>query len=559
VHPVFTDWAPEAKETIMQLSNKPTARSQDQKWCIPPLLRRLCATVGGKAEAAFEETQPRLNEIMLADSLTSGESLGYHAVIRHVVSGERCELFLVADEVRSFQRIARVPRRTTLARDPGFALQMTASADLLRDLHCAHMVKIIANGLTNESKPRPYVITERLAGRNLAVYLRRHGSLDESLAVEVGAQVAKALSVLHRAGLTNPELHPSSVMLAHIAGDHFAIKLTGIERVRRMKSAPVGITNPDVRDDLHGLGQLLVHLLTGTPVAKVMSRRDPLAEVECEVMPDLATLLRRLRSRDPRDLPTSIEEVLQALRSIQASLAEASCVSMLRRPIAAMTKPQGSQKDATATRFTTDACDRDELSFGELSLLMPSLRPLSPLTTSRIPRGVRVAASLLMACLVCALGVAATLTWPGRADASVIVATDDDPEQVQFAQRSTPVVPYVRKPVESATSIDSQEEEVVKNGDEDQRAAKRPRKTTRREVYTPAELPSVEDMDDTDDTVDTALVADEPENDEVEAIPEFIAFQDSLAPEDDMIVNEESPDLLPLDGDDNKPSRDDLR
>ena len=425
----------------MPPANNSSTRTSDEKLFIPPLLRRLCATVGAKVGAALEETQPRFQALSEADALAAGEELGYHEVVRHLASGERCELFLVADEIRSIHRVARVPRRATIARDRRFALQMTASADLLRDLHSAHLVKIIANGMTSEPVPRPYVIAERLAGRNLAVYLRRHGGLDESLAVEVGVQVAKALSVLHRTGLTNPELHPGAVMLVHIAGDHFVVKLTGVDRVRRMTSALSGETNPDVHDDLRGLGALLIHLLTGAPNTGD-SGDGALAQTEsCE----LATLLRRLTSRDIRDRPTSIEEVLQALYSIQASLAEASCVSMLRRRIApVMGTPR--RRSPVPVNSAAEAPSGDSLSFGELSLLMPTLRPVSPLATSGAPRGVRVAAVLLMVCLGSVLGVVATHsccgeTDPGSAEAAQIEPRAEEVE-VEIVSRSFVVVPY---------------------------------------------------------------------------------------------------------------------
>ncbi len=544
----------------MPLANNPNAQSNDLKWCIPPLLRRLCATVGGKVEAAFEETQPHLPAIMPADRLSPGESLGYHAVVRHLVSGERCELFVVADEIRSIHRLARVPRRSTLARDSNFALQMTTSADLLRDLHSAHLVKIIANGLTNEKVPRPYVIMERLAGRNLAVYLRRHGRLDESFAVEVGIQVAKAISVLHRTGLTNPELHPGSVMLAHIAGDHFVLKLTGVERVRRMQSAPAGGTSPEVLEDLRGLGELLVHLLTGAPTAKVVGGGDPLTEVKAEIMPDFAMLLHRLTSRDTRDLPTSVEEVLQALRSIQGSLAEASCVAMLRRPPTPTVRTSRRDRNMMAARFATEDSGRDELSFGELSLLMPTLRPLSPLKTSGAPRGVRVAASLLMACVACVLGMA--VAFPCSADTSVRqAAAVQDSEEVHFAQRPITVAPYVLEPLAIATPLDRAKTQVEEKEERDRRATKRQGKKTSREVNPPAELPTVEDLDDDDDVnadANTTNTAPLLESDDDEAIPELLEPRDTAAEDDARVVDELLLDFLPLHGGDYNPRREDL-
>lgn len=537
------------EETSMQLTNQPNVQPADKKWFIPPLLRKLGSSVEVTMQAAFEVTQPHFPALMPADTLQLGESLGDHAVVRHLISGERCEFFLVADEIRSVHRVARVPRRATLARDSNFALQMTASADLLRDLHSAHLVKIIANGLTNERSPRPYVITERLAGRNLAVYLGRHGSLEESLAVEVGTQVAKALSVLHRTGLTNPELHPRSVMLAHIAGDHFVIKLTGFERVRRMKCAPTGAANPDVHNDVRGLGQLLIHLLTGAPAKQDVLDGAPLAGSGCEVMPDLSTLLRRLTSPDLRELPTSIEEVLQALCSIQASLEEASCVSMLRRPSAAVTRVPSRPESANPSCCDAETSGHRELSFGELALLMPTLRPVSPLATSETPWGFRLAASVVVASLVCTVGLAVSLTYPGRADASIgETLTQDEVEKEPIAQRPVTVIPY-------SAPIDSVEAQLEKSSQRFQWKTKYRLKTTRYKAVQPAEVTSVTGIDDTSMPIvpqDTAGTA------ETEVPPELLSVADSGLPASDVIVDDLWLDLMLLNTRDDRPSREDL-
>ena len=391
----------------MSAAAKPPSRSQNEAWFIPPLRSEPRTTSGTGVEASMEDTQPRIYVLNPADRWQAGDEFGYHEVIRHAASGERCELFLVLDQVCGIHRIARIARRATLQRDAQFASDMKASADLLRDLHSSHLVKVIANGMTNEDQPRPYVIIERLAGRNLAVYLRRHGALDPSLTIEIGVQVAKALSVLHRTGLTNPALHPGALMLTHIAGDHFAIKLTGLDRVRRMSSVHCNGSQLDVQSDLRGFGVLLRHLLLGKPEDIHSDLSPSLGEAESGLDPALAQLLHRLTSPDKRLQPNSIDEVLETLRSIQASIAEASCVSMLRRRIQPVPPVRASsQKRGSCSVPKVDA----QSSFGGLSLLMPKLRPSSQISISAIPSGILWLVSFLLLCLASVFALKANCT-----------------------------------------------------------------------------------------------------------------------------------------------------
>lgn len=391
----------------MSAAAKPRILSLHREWFIPPLLSETCATSGSTVGASFEDTQPHIHVLSPADRWQAGDEFGYHEVIRHAVSGERCELFLVLDQVCGIHRIARIARRATLNRDAQFADDMQASANFLRDLHSSHLVKIIANGMTNEDRPRPYVITERLAGRNLAVYLRRHGALDPSLAIEVGVQVAKALSVLHRTGLTHPDLHPGALMLTHIAGDHFAIKLTGLDRVRRMSPVQGDGSQPEVQSDLRGFGALLRHLLLGGPEGIQTDVSRSLGESESDLDPALAQLLHRLASPDKRIQPNSIDEVLKTLRSIQASIAEASCVSMLRRRV----QPVPALRTDPQTRVSSSVPKIDaQSSFGDLSLLMPKLRPSSQISLNAIPGGILWLASFLLLCLASVFALRASCT-----------------------------------------------------------------------------------------------------------------------------------------------------
>lgn len=217
---------------------------------IPPLVRRHPTLVGLAAPAVPDA----------ADALPDGALLGDYAIDRLRGQDDTCDTYLVTRRADGTAHAARVVRRAALVARPELRDTLPVALPRLLRLRHPNLVAVLAHGLTDEPEPRPYLIHERLVGRDLAVYQDRHGTLEWPLVAAIGLQCAAALDLLHRHGLAHTHLRRGSVVFVPVAGDHFQIKLGGLEHARAIDPG-----DPAVRADLRDLG-ILLRELAATPL-----------------------------------------------------------------------------------------------------------------------------------------------------------------------------------------------------------------------------------------------------------------------------------------------------
>src|SRR5262249_11288480 len=181
---------------------------------------------------------------------------------------------------------------------------------------------------------------EYVSGKDLASLVRERGALPAVDVIEYGLQAARGLAYAHASDVIHRDLKPANLLLT----TEGMIKITDLGLARAhgsdedddnltMKGSCLGTPefmapeqaedarSVDKRCDLYSLGATLFHLLTGDlPVhgssyfhrlqRLLTAPPRPLRDVCPAAPPELARLVDRLRSRDPKDRPQTAAEVL---------------------------------------------------------------------------------------------------------------------------------------------------------------------------------------------------------------------------------------------------------
>jgi hypothetical protein len=286
----------------------------DRAWNIPPLVRG----AGGE--------------------LPEGFALGEWTVTHLRGTEASCEVYLVTHAVDGSSCVARVARRSALAARPGLAGAMLAGAKQLAKLRHPNLLAVCGHGWTDETSPRPYVLHERVVGRDLAAYQARHGAVEPGLLLAIACQCAAALAAMHAAGLAHADLWRGCAVLVPVGGGAGQIKLGGLELAQRIRAGATADEEPLVAADLAALGAMLGELaedVPGVPAA-------------------LAEVIARLT--DPQRMPRSAGEVLAA---IQGADPGASVIAEPAQPL----RMAGASGLWMAREF------------GQVSLVLPRERP----------------------------------------------------------------------------------------------------------------------------------------------------------------------------------------
>jgi serine/threonine protein kinase len=186
---------------------------------------------------------------------------------------------------------------------------------------------------------------ELIEGETLEARLRRSGPLPTALALEVIAQIAKALVAAEAQGLVHRDLKPANLML--VEGTELTVKVIdfGLAKAAATAGSETDLTHGgfvgtpafasperftgtsvDVRSDLYSLGITLWEMLTGhTPFqgdyAQVMYQHQyaPLPLGQLEGVPEpVAVLVEVLLEKDPVRRFQNPTELLQAMAAIRS-------------------------------------------------------------------------------------------------------------------------------------------------------------------------------------------------------------------------------------------------
>jgi serine/threonine-protein kinase len=220
----------------------------------------------------------------LLDALgRGGMSVVYEA--QHVQLGQRFAVKVLnadtKDSPRQFERVLREAR---------VAARLTSE----------HCVRVLDVGVTSDG--HPYVVMEKLAGKDLSHAIASRGSFPVPDAVALVLQACEAIAEAHAAGIVHRDLKPSNLFLVMRPDGLPCVKVLdfGLVHTTAM-SGPKAAGSPgyaspeqlgtmgnvDARADVWGLGVVLYELVTGRRAFEASNLSEGLFAVVSQEVPPM--------------------------------------------------------------------------------------------------------------------------------------------------------------------------------------------------------------------------------------------------------------------------------
>ena len=284
-------------------------------------------------------------------ALSAGTRLGPYEILAPLGAGGMGEVYR-ANDTRLDRTVAIKVLPAETAADPQLKARFEREARAISALAHPNICTLYDVG---EEDGQTFLVMEHLVGQTLADRLKK-GPLPLEQALEVGTQIADALSAAHKQGIVHRDLKPGNVMLTKTGArllDFGLARLTAHGEqpaVGSLTSAPteaepltgagtvmgtlpymapeqVEGKEADARTDLWALGLILYEMLTGgrafeasTPTSLVgaILERDPtpISERQPLTPPSLERLVRRCLAKDPDDRWDTAHDVADELRWI---------------------------------------------------------------------------------------------------------------------------------------------------------------------------------------------------------------------------------------------------
>ena len=191
-----------------------------------------------------------------------------------------------------------------------------------------------------------YLVTELVAGANLAQHLDAHGRLDVNHAVRVADQILGALEAAHAAGIVHRDVKPSNVLLDNegngkLADFGIAKRLDDVESSLTADGQFVGTpryASPEqaagrpatAATDVYATGVVLFEMLTGRPLYEgdepvavaIANQTAPIPDVRAirpDVPAELAAVVRKALAKSPSDRYPDAGALRRALAEVVSS------------------------------------------------------------------------------------------------------------------------------------------------------------------------------------------------------------------------------------------------
>jgi tetratricopeptide (TPR) repeat protein/predicted Ser/Thr protein kinase len=375
----------------------------------------------GASEQGVEgKTTNRMNE-----SLTPHISISHYRILSKLGEGGMGEVYL-AEDTRLDRKVALKLLPSEFTKDPERLHRFEQEAKAASALNHPHIISIYEIG---EAKVGRFIVMELVQGQTLRALNK---PCDTELLINLGSQIARALSAAHAAGITHRDIKPDNIMVR----DDGYVKIVdfGLARIAPLTSSGSTVktiahnTTPgsligtmtymspeQVRGeavtpaaDIFALGIVFYELATGEhpfdaesliAILNSITSQSPVTALRLNptIPAPLNTLIHSMLEKDARQRP-SAGEVNDALARLAGISASSVFVSAPAAPAAALIKRNivGRERERAELRAAFESavagrgkllCVAGEPGLGKTTLVEEFLAEIAPVGQCTIARG----------------------------------------------------------------------------------------------------------------------------------------------------------------------------
>lgn len=289
-----------------------------------------------------------------------------YELVSHIARGGMADVYEARDTLLG-RRVAVKVLHSQFSSDEAFVKRFRREAQAAANLSHPNIVSIYDWG---EDGDTYFIVMELIEGRTLRDVLKSERQLLPRRASEIGAEVASALSVAHRAGLVHRDIKPGNILLAPdgtVRVTDFGIARAWDDSQELTRTGAVigtatyfspeqaqGMT-ADERSDLYSLGVVLYEMITGSPpftgdspVAVAYQHVSTPVTMPSTLTPDIPadqeSIIVRALSKDPAGRYQTADEMRADLLSFlrgeaPATVPAADAPTQLLAPVTPPTVP----------------------------------------------------------------------------------------------------------------------------------------------------------------------------------------------------------------------------
>ena len=289
-----------------------------------------------------------------------------YELVSHIARGGMADVYEALDTLLG-RKVAVKVLHSQFSSDEAFVKRFRREAQAAANLSHPNIVSIYDWG---EDGATYFIVMELIEGRTLRDVLKSENQLLPRRASEIGAEVASALSVAHRAGLVHRDIKPGNILLAPdgtVRVTDFGIARAWDDSQELTRTGAVigtatyfspeqaqGMT-ADERSDLYSLGVVLYEMVCGappftgdSPVAVAYQHvSTPItmpSTLNPDIPPDQESIIAKALSKDPATRYQTAEDMradlLRFLRGeAPATVPAADAPTQMMAPVTPPTVP----------------------------------------------------------------------------------------------------------------------------------------------------------------------------------------------------------------------------